>query len=160
MTGAWRTLLLLALAVATAGPLIASDSVREFDNAAEENRYRDLLEEVRCLVCQNQSLESSDAELARDLRNEVYRLVVEEDRSREEAIEFLTERYGDFVLYRPPMQASTWLLWFGPVVLLVVGAAIAAIIIRQRPRREPLTAEEHERARRLLDSDEEGPEAR
>lgn len=160
MTTVWRATIALALALATAGPLIAGDSIREFDNAAEENRYRDLLEEVRCLVCQNQSLESSDAELAQDLRNEVYRLVVVEDRSREDAIDFLTQRYGDFVLYRPPMRPSTWLLWFGPVILLALGGGIAYMIVRQRTESRPLTAEEHERARRLLTSDDDGPEAR
>ncbi len=158
MTGAWRLIVAFALALGTAGPLIASDSLREFDDAAEENRYRNLLEEVRCLVCQNQSLESSDADLAQDLRDEVYRLVVIEDRSREEAIDFLTDRYGDFVLYRPPMQPSTWLLWFGPVILLVLGGGVAALIVRQRYESRPLTAEEHERARHLLTSDDDGPD--
>lgn len=160
MKAAWCATVALALAFAMGGTSIAGDSIREFDNAAEENRYRDLLEEVRCLVCQNQSLESSDAELAQDLRNEVYRLVVVEDRSREEAIDFLTQRYGDFVLYRPPMQPSTWLLWFGPVILLLLGGGIAYIIVRQRTESSPLTTEEHERARRLLASDDDGPEAR
>ena len=160
MSAAWRTMIAGALAAGMAGPLIAGDSIREFENPAEENRYRDLLEEVRCLVCQNQSLESSDAELAQDLRNEVYRLVVVEDRSREEAIDFLTQRYGDFVLYRPPMQPSTWLLWFGPAILLVLGGGIAAMIVRQRTESRPLTTEEHERARHLLSSDDDGPEAR
>lgn len=164
MTGTWRRIpafvLASALGLGTAGPLIASDTIREFDNAAEENRYRSLLEEVRCLVCQNQSLESSDADLAQDLRDEVYRLVVVEDRSREEAIDFLTDRYGDFVLYRPPMQPSTWLLWFGPAILLVLGGIIAAVIVRQRATEShPLTAAEHERARRLLTSSDDGPEA-
>lgn len=160
MTAARRAIITLALAVGMAGPLAAGDSMREFDNAAEENRYRELLEEVRCLVCQNQSLESSDAELAQDLRDEVYRLVVVEDRSREDAIDFLTQRYGDFVLYRPPMQPSTWFLWFGPVILLVLGGGIAYMIVRQRTESRPLTAEEHERARRLLNPDDDGPEAR
>ncbi len=160
MTAVWRATIALALLIATAGSVIAGDSIREFDNAAEENRYRDLLEEVRCLVCQNESLASSGADLAQDLRNEVYRLVVVEDRSREEAIEFLTTRYGDFVLYRPPMRPSTWLLWFGPVILLALGGGIAYLIVRQRTETRPLTAEEHERARRLLTSDDDGPEAR
>lgn len=160
MTGLLRPILVLALSLCASGPLIASETIREFDNAAEENRYRDLLEEIRCLVCQNESLASSGADLAQDLRNEVYRLVVVEDRSREEAIEFLTARYGDFVLYRPPMQASTWLLWFGPAILLVLGGGIAAMIVRQRTESRALTAEEHERARRLLTSNDDGPETR
>ncbi len=160
MTAAGRAIVAFVVAVAATGPLIASDSIREFDTPAEENRYRDLLEEVRCLVCQNQSLESSDAELAQDLRDEVYRLVVVEDRSRDDAIDFLTQRYGDFVLYRPPMQPSTWFLWFGPVILLVLGGGIAYMIVRQRTESRPLTAEEHEHARRLLGSDNDDPEAR
>lgn len=158
MTGVLRPILAFAFAVCAAGPLIASETIREFDSAAEENRYRDLLEEIRCLVCQNESLASSGADLAQDLRDEVYRLVVLEDRSREEAIEFLTARYGDFVLYRPPMQPSTWLLWFGPAILLVLAGGIAVMIVRQRTDSRPLTAEEHERARRLLTSDDDGPE--
>ncbi len=160
MTAVWRASIALAAALAAAAPVIAADSIREFDNAAEESRYRDLLEEVRCLVCQNESLASSSADLAQDLRNEVYRLVVVEDRSREEAVEFLTARYGDFVLYRPPMKRSTWLLWFGPLILLALGGVIAYVIVRQRTESRPLTAEEHERARRLLTRDDDGPEAR
>lgn len=160
MTVSWRGIAALVLAVGIVSPLIAGSSIREFDNAAEEHRYRGLLEELRCLVCQNQSLASSDAELAEDLRDEVYRLVVIENRSREVAIDFLTQRYGDFVLYRPPMQPSTWLLWFGPAILLLLGGGIAAMIVRQRTDAPPLTAEEHERARHLLNSDDDGPEAR
>ena len=138
-------------ALLACAPAAAAEPLREFDGPAERERYNALLAELRCLVCQNQSLESSDAELAQDLRNEVYRLVVVEDRSREAAVEFLTQRYGDFVLYRPPVQPSTWLLWFGPLLLLAAGAGIAAVVVRQRVQARPLSAAEHERARQLLD---------
>ena len=160
MTRALHALAGLVLAGALAAPAGAAEPLREFSSEGERERYQALLEELRCLVCQNQSLESSDAPLAQDLRAEVYRLVVVEDRPREAAVAFLTERYGDFVLYRPPMQPSTWLLWFGPLAMLAVGAAVAAVIVRQRTRQRPLTAAEHERARRLLDGDDEGQEAR
>lgn len=133
---------------ATADP----EALREFDNPEQRERYHELLEELRCLVCQNESLASSNADLAQDLRDEVYRLVVTEDRSRDAAIDFLTERYGDFVLYRPPVRPYTWLLWFGPPLMLAIGAVVLAVVVRQRRRlsEQPLSAAERARAERLL----------
>ena len=144
--------LLLGASLIVAHASGAAEPVRTFDSPAERDRYHSLLEDLRCLVCQNQSLESSDADLAQDLRNEVYRLVVVEDRSTEAATDFLVERYGDFVLYRPPMRPTTWLLWFGPLLMLIAGAAVAAGVIRQRRKAvaAPLSPAEHERARQLL----------
>jgi cytochrome c-type biogenesis protein CcmH len=148
--------LLFGLALALlAGTIGAAEPVREFDNREQRERYYELLERLRCLVCQNESLASSSADLARDMRDEVYRLVVEEGRSKEAAIDFLTQRYGDFVLYRPPFQPTTWLLWLGPFVLLAIGAAVMTVIVRQRRNApEPeLGPGERERAQRLLDAD-------
>ncbi|MDH5436877.1 MAG: cytochrome c-type biogenesis protein CcmH, partial [Gammaproteobacteria bacterium] len=88
---------------------------------AEEQRYRNLIGELRCLVCQNQSLADSDAELAVDMRNEVHKKI-SAGKSNDEIIDFLVERYGDFVRYRPPVKATTFLLWFGPFLLLALGA--------------------------------------
>ncbi|MEE9343705.1 MAG: cytochrome c-type biogenesis protein [Gammaproteobacteria bacterium] len=105
--------------------LAAHAGLEEFDftkNVAED-RFKDLISEVRCLVCQNQSLADSDAELAQDLRKEVYDLM-EKGQSDPEIVSFLVERYGDFVLYNPPVNSSTWLLWFGPFVLLGLGLII------------------------------------
>ncbi len=151
--------ILFALALAcmlAPAPLIANDeSLREFDSEAERERYYELLEVLRCLVCQNESLASSSADLAQDMRDEVYRLVVEEDRSREAAIDFLTQRYGDFVLYRPPFQPTTWALWLGPFVLLAIGAGAVVLIIRQRRRasQRALSPDERARAEQLLQDD-------
>ncbi len=93
-------------------------------------RYRKLAEELRCLVCQNQSLVDSPAGLAGDLRHELERMILER-RSDAEIKSFMVERYGDFVLFRPPMQGSTWALWIGPFVLLA-GGILAWTRLRQR----------------------------
>ncbi|MFB6259517.1 MAG: cytochrome c-type biogenesis protein, partial [Thiohalorhabdaceae bacterium] len=79
-----------------------------------------LLGKLRCLVCQNQSLADSDADLAQDLRDEVYVHMVEKGKTNEAIVDYLVDRYGDFVLYRPPFEPATYLLWFGPLVLLVI----------------------------------------
>jgi len=102
-----------------------------FKDLAEEHRYQALARELRCLVCQNQNLADSDAGLARDLRQEVFDLM-RQGKSDEEIKTFLTARYGDFVLYRPPVQANTWVLWFGPLVVLVLGAVVVVRIVRSR----------------------------
>ena len=150
-----RALLVALVLVLLPGAVTAAEPVREFDSASERERYRSLLEKLRCLVCQNESLASSNADLAQDLRDEVYRLVVVEDRSNAAAVDFLVERYGDFVLFRPPVQPNTWLLWFGPLVLLAIAVAVAAGVVRQRraARQPPLSAAEHAEAQRLLADD-------
>lgn len=142
----------LLFALAPSNVAAAPETLREFDSPEQRQQYHQLLQELRCLVCQNESLASSGAGLADDLRNEVYRLYVIEDRSREETIGFLTDRYGDFVLYRPPMRPDTWLLWFGPLLMLALGAAVLITVIRRRRRAAPveLEPEERERAERLL----------
>ncbi len=96
--------------------------VREFDDPEKQARYERLIEELRCLVCQNQSLADSDADLAKDLRDEVYG-IIQKGQNEAEAIRFLTERYGDFVLYRPPFKPITLLLWGAPPVILFAGGA-------------------------------------
>lgn len=96
----------------------------EFTSQKEEIRYQTLVRELRCLVCQNQNLADSDAPLARDLRLEIFRMV-QAGRTDNEIKQFLTGRYGDFVLYDPPLKAETWALWFGPIVLLFIGFMLA-----------------------------------
>ena len=129
-------------------------SVRAADDAALEQRVQHLSEELRCLVCQNQSLADSHAELAIDLKNQV-REKFKQGASEKEVIAFMTERYGDFVLYRPPIKATTLLLWFGPGLLLLVG--LIALFVRLRHRaaaggEAALTADERARAAALLGS--------
>lgn len=131
----------------------------EFSNPQSEQRYLALIEEIRCLVCQNQSLADSNADLARDLRNEIRRMI-ETGRSNARIVEFLVERYGDFVLYRPPLKGATWLLWFGPFLLLPGALAIAFVLIRKQARAgladKPLSAAERARLNQLLGSENAG----
>ncbi|HLR87438.1 MAG TPA: cytochrome c-type biogenesis protein [Wenzhouxiangella sp.] len=102
-----------------------------FSSELEETRFRSLIAELRCTVCQNQSLSDSDAPLAKDLRREVFGML-QDNRSDQEIRDFMVERYGEFVLYRPPLAGHTLLLWGGPVGLLVIGLATALIAIRKR----------------------------
>ncbi len=127
-----RLLCVLTGALALTFALSAqSVELRSFKSAEEEARFKALSEELRCLVCQNQSLADSDAELARDLRREVHEMI-DAGKSNDEILDFLVARYGDFVLYRPPLNASTLLLWVGPFVILI-GALVALFIsIRKR----------------------------
>lgn len=99
---------------------VAASEVREFENPDQQQRYETLVKDLRCLVCQNQSLADSDADLAKDLRDEVYD-IIRSGKTDQEAVKFLVDRYGDFVLYRPPFSSLTLLLWLGPALLLVVG---------------------------------------
>lgn len=98
----------------------AAIDVYEFDNAAQEKRFHLLMEELRCPKCQNQNLEDSNAGLARDLKIRAYNLL-KEGKSNQEIVAYMVERYGDFVTYRPPLRPTTWLLWFGPFVILLLA---------------------------------------
>ena len=109
----------------------ANDEPVVFQNRDLEERYYLLIEEVRCLVCQNQSLADSNAPLAQDLRNEIFKMI-QINKSNTEIMEFLVKRYGDFVLYRPPLKKNTWLLWFGPFLFLIVGFFVTVLIIKKQ----------------------------
>jgi cytochrome c-type biogenesis protein CcmH len=102
-----------------------------FENQEQQERFNQLTQELRCTVCQNQNLADSDAPLAHDLRDEVYKMLLT-GKSNDEIKQFMVQRYGDFVLYRPPVQSNTYLLWIGPLVLLLGGALILRSIIRKR----------------------------
>jgi cytochrome c-type biogenesis protein CcmH len=120
---------------------------------ALEARVLKIAEELRCLVCQNETIAASQADLAKDLRQQI-REQLREGRTQAQILEFMSQRYGDFVLYRPPLQLSTLLLWGGPFVLLLLGAIVLVMHIRRRdPQAEPapLTPAELQRAQRLLD---------
>ena len=102
-----------------------------FENQQQQDRFDKLTKELRCLVCQNQNLADSDAQLAHDLRREVHELLLS-GRSDEEIKQFLVDRYGDFVLYRPPVQTNTYLLWLAPLLMLLAGAWILRASIGKR----------------------------
>jgi cytochrome c-type biogenesis protein CcmH len=151
---------LAIILVMLAGPACAVTSPSEMlPDPALEARARALGKELRCLVCQNQSIDDSDADLARDLRQVVRDRLVAGD-SDKAVIDYVTQRYGDFVLLRPPVNPSTWLLWFGPVIVLLGGGLLLAAYFRGRGREAApaadLDAAERERLRRLL-ADDTGP---
>ncbi len=117
-----------------------------------EKRVMKLSQELRCLVCQNETLADSQADLAVDLRNQV-REQMRAGKSDKEILAFLTERYGDFVLYNPPVKPSTYLLWFGPFLLLMAGLALLYRYVRQRRElitERPLSSDERRRAEQML----------
>ncbi|MGD1885758.1 MAG: cytochrome c-type biogenesis protein [Cohaesibacteraceae bacterium] len=151
-----RVLASLCLALAFMAPAHAVQPDEVLDDPVLEERARDLSAEIRCLVCQNESIDDSNAQLARDLRLLVRERLVAGDSDRE-VLDFLVARYGDFVLLRPPVNAATALLWFGPALVLVIAAT--AILLRTRRRRRvagapvALTEEEKARLQALLDND-------
>ena len=151
----------LAACALMAGP--ASAAPREaaptaFDPIAHQ-RVVEVSEQLRCLVCQNQSIADSNAELAVDLRNQVIEQV-KAGKTNKEIVDYMVERYGDFVLYKPPFKANTVILWLGPVALFLVGLAAFYLNLRRRKSAvaktvRPLTAEEKARADKLLSGDKE-----
>lgn len=124
---------LMVCALLLAAPLLAQEPL-VFDSAEQEARYNDLTLELRCLVCQNQNLADSDAPLAQDLRREIYDMMMA-GQTDEQIKTFMVDRYGDFVLYRPPVQGNTLALWLLPLVLLAVGAVVVGFTVRNRNRK-------------------------
>ena len=133
-----RRLATFVLALAFALPAIAIAPL-PFRDRAEEERFQTLVEELRCLVCQNQNLMDSDAGLAGDLRREVFDLM-RSGKSDAEIRDFLVQRYGDFVLYRPPVKRTTWRGWCGPAVLLVGAGVVVMRLARRRSSALPADA--------------------
>ncbi len=140
------------------GSTVASASeINEAAQAADpvaEKRLQALSEELRCLVCQNQNIADSNAELAQDLRREI-RVMIKDGKSDKEIVDFMVARYGDFVLYRPPVKGITLLLWGGPIALMLLGLVVLLRYLRRRAKRladndQPLSAEEAGRADALL----------
>jgi len=148
-----RFLALVALLTLSAsGAVQAKEAVPVAEDPVLEARLAELAAELRCLVCQNQTLAESDADLAKDLRREIRRMM-QQGLNDAEIVDFLVQRYGDFVLYRPPLKTTTALLWFGPLILVVIGAGVGVVALRRRRRRvaaAPLSAEETRRLEHLL----------
>ena len=122
-----------------------------FANQLEQDRFDQLTQELRCLVCQNQNIAESNAELAKDLRLEIYTML-QKGQTEDEIVDFMVERYGDYVLYRPPFKPMTWLLWFGPLMIFVLGIFYAIRFMKSQSsdsQLESLSEEEIERVKSL-----------
>ncbi|HEY5719714.1 MAG TPA: cytochrome c-type biogenesis protein [Gammaproteobacteria bacterium] len=145
--------LLLSLLLAVALPAAAAIESFTFDSPEQEARFKTLSGQLRCLVCQNQSIGDSNAELAQDLRREVYEMI-KAGQSDPQIVGFLVDRYGDFVLYKPPVTTTTALLWAGPFLLIVLGLFFLIRFIRARVATadggQALSAEEQARLDTLL----------
>lgn len=123
-----------------------------FENKEYEVTYREVIDKLRCLVCQNQTIAGSNAKLALDLRQQVYEMVLTGS-SKEEIYTFMVDRYGDFVLYEPRIKKSTLVLWIGPFVLLLLGVGTMMLVIRSRNRqnKENLSEVDLERVAKMLE---------
>ncbi len=103
----------------------------QFDSPETEKIFHKLSEELRCLVCQNQNVAESNADLAKDLRLEIYTML-SEGKTEDEIVDFMVQRYGDYVLYRPPLKPMTWLLWFGPIIIFTIGLIFVVRFMRSQ----------------------------
>jgi cytochrome c-type biogenesis protein CcmH len=131
--------------------------VYQFDNPQQEQAYKELTSELRCLVCQNQDIADSNAELAQDMRHKVFKML-KDGQDKQQIVDFMVQRYGDFVLYKPPLEGRTLLLWIGPFVLFVLGVWLMLRAIRKARRRDEniaIDSNQIERAHHLLDEDSE-----
>lgn len=134
--------LCIALGLQWAGALQAANlETYQFDDAGKEALFRELISELRCPKCQNQAIADSDAPLAKDLRDQTYAMV-QEGASKQQVIDYMVARYGDFAHYQPPMTAATLILWLGPLALVLIGAVVIVVIARKRTDSSELTAEE------------------
>jgi cytochrome c-type biogenesis protein CcmH len=148
-TGA--SLLLSLLLVIPAGGIAAEETL-VFQTAEQDTQYHRLIEEFRCPKCQNANLAGSDAPIAQDLKHKTYELV-QDGRTDQEIRDYMVNRYGEFISYRPPIKPSTWLLWFMPPIVLILGLMIWLLRTRQRQvlSTVPLSSEESWRLKQLLD---------
>lgn len=143
------------LLLLTASVVVANEATPMAKDTVLEAQVMAISHELRCLVCQNQTIADSDAELAVDLRNQVREMIVA-GKDEDEIIDYMVERYGDFIRYRPPVQPTTYVLWFGPFILFAVGLGVLILNIRSRRRNtnetdeEQLSTDERERVQTLL----------
>ncbi len=143
----------LVLLASSTGLSFAAIESKQFANTELESRYSDLISELRCLVCKNQNLADSDADLAKDLRDRV-EIMLKKGSSDAEVIDFMVVRYGDFILYRPPFRAATALLWLGPLIILLIGFTLFLYKFRNRHDDLPLVSDAAlKQAKQLLNDD-------
>ena len=150
-----KSLLLIYATLACFGTSFAKDAAPLAEDPVVEQRLISISEEMRCLVCQNESLAGSRSDLANDLRREI-RTLIQEGKSDDQIRNFMVERYGDFVLYRPPVKPITWLLWIGPFIILAVGIMGLLIYLRRRNQSMPntiLTEADNQKIDALLNQD-------
>ncbi|MCU1753405.1 cytochrome c-type biogenesis protein [Pseudomonas helleri] len=151
-----RWLAAVVCGLALTGIAHAAIDTYEFANDAERARFRELTQELRCPKCQNQDLADSNAPIATDLRREIFRMLGE-GKDNQQIIDFMVDRYGDFVRYKPALTSKTAVLWFGPLALLVGGVVVIGVIVGRRRRTaraeasDTLSAEERQRLATLLD---------
>lgn len=150
-----RLLLVCCLMIASLGAMAAIDTY-EFDSEEQRARFYYLSSELRCPKCQNQNIADSNSPIANDLRREIYRML-QEDRSNEQIVDFMVERYGEFVRYRPALTAQTAILWFAPAAFLLAGLFALVFMLRRRQKvyrdgaAEHLSSEEQQRLKSLLE---------
>ena len=126
-------------------PGIAVDT-HQLPDPAQQKTYERIISELRCLVCQNQTIADSNAELAADLRRQVFEML-QQGKSKDDIIQFMTARYGDFVLYNPPFKAKTGLLWLGPVVFLIIGIAMISFFLHRKKHRTSIALDKDKLAK-------------
>jgi cytochrome c-type biogenesis protein CcmH len=150
---AWA-ILAAFVTVLVAAPATARVEAVKFETAEQEALYNGLIKELRCLVCANQSLSDSNADLAQDLRGKVYQMV-SSGQSRDQIIDYMVERYSEYVLYRPRLSAATIFLWFGPFLAVLAGLIFIMLLVRKKSRQRPqiYTAEQLQKAASLLEDD-------
>ena len=135
--------------------LEAAVEIKQFQNSEHEQRYKNLINEFRCVVCQNQNIADSNAELAKDLRKQVFKMI-NAGKNDDEIMDFMVARYGDFVLYRPQFNSMTFLLWVGPFIIFIIGLYILISFIGQRKKMvvTELSNTDKEKIKQLLDDKE------
>ncbi len=151
----WLVAAVLGLSVASVAR--AAIDTYQFRDEAERERYQALTKELRCPKCQNQDIADSNAPIAADLRREIFRMLGE-GKSNQQIVDFMVDRYGDFVRYKPALSSRTWLLWFGPGLLLASGFVVLAVIVRRRrgaatQGSQALSDDERERLAKLLEKE-------
>jgi cytochrome c-type biogenesis protein CcmH len=149
-----KPIFLIVLCMFSFGSSFAKDAALLADDPVLEQRLISISEEMRCLVCQNESLAGSRSDLANDLRREI-RTLIKEGKSDDQIRNFMVERYGDFVLYRPPVKPTTWLLWIGPFIILLIGIAGLLTYLRRRNNAVsniPLSDDDNKRIDALLNN--------
>ena len=138
--------LLIVILLFTSAQASARISAYEFDNAQQESIYNELVDELRCLVCQNQTIADSNAELAQDMKRKTHELVMQ-GKTKKEISDFMVQRYGNFVQYKPPVEPTTYLLWAGPFIILFIGLFFLIKIIRNRKVEKPAVLSDDDKSR-------------